>query len=63
MARVISGTKQRKQVAIKKAEGQNISKIRCQYCKDTLAHPVPDGKGGIVHQCGSCGRKFTFKSL
>jgi ribosomal protein S27E len=63
MANVISGTKQNKDVKVVKAEGNNISKVRCQFCKHTLAHPTPDGKGGTVLRCGTCGRTFTFKTM
>jgi hypothetical protein len=63
MARVISGTAQAKKIKVLKAEGGNVTKVRCQFCKHTLAHPVPDGKGGVVHRCGTCGREYTFEDL
>jgi transcription elongation factor Elf1 len=64
MARVISGTKQRKQqVKVIKATGGNVTKIRCPHCQHTLAHPKNDGNGGTVHQCASCGSRFSFVSM
>jgi len=60
---VITGTKALKsQVMVHKATGGNITKVRCQVCQ-TLAHPVPDGTGGTVLKCGSCGRKYSVQSL
>lgn len=64
MARVITGTASAKQQArIIKATGKNVTKVRCQFCKHTLAHPVPDGKGGTVLKCGTCGRTYKFADL
>jgi len=60
--KVISGTKDAKQVTVLKAVGNNIQKVRCPLCKQ-LAHPVPDGKGGSLLRCSGCGNKFTMQSM
>ena len=63
MGRVISGTGQNKKFKVVKAAGNNVSKVRCPHCQHTLCHPVPDGKGGTVLQCGSCNKKFISRTM
>lgn len=63
MAKVINGTKaKRQQVTIIKAVGNNIKKIRCPRCKQQ-AHPKPDGKGGEILHCAGCNLNFTSQSM
>lgn len=66
MAKTIEGTKDRKkaqarvqpQVKILKVDQNDARKIRCTKCGD-LTNAMPDGKGGNVATCPSCGTQFS----
>lgn len=36
--------------------------LRCPKCKN-VATQVPDGKGGFVCKCSTCGAQFKFQRL
>lgn len=61
MDKVIKGTKDRKQYQIIKGTPDQ-RELRCPKCKN-VATQVPDGKGGFVCTCPSCGTKFKFQKL
>lgn len=58
--KVIKGTKDRKMSVVKGAK--DIRAIRCPNCNG-VATQAPDGKGGILCACPSCGKKFKFASM
>ncbi len=64
MAKTINGTKSLKtrtpDVTIRKAVGNNVTKIRCPCGQ--LAHPRPDGKGGQILSC-TCGKTFSSRAM
>ncbi len=59
MAKVIKGTKDRKEFRVIKGS-KDTRQVRCKC--GGLAIQVPDGKGGFVYSC-QCGRKFSFSPL
>lgn len=61
--KVVNGTKDRKKFQVIKGQ-TDTRQLRCtnQKCKN-LAIQVPDGKGGFICQCTSCGLKFKFAQL
>lgn len=63
MAKVITGTKDRKKFDVVKGE-KDTRAIRCTNpkCKN-VAIQVPDGKGGFMYKCASCRTTFRFTQL
>lgn len=64
MAKVIAGTKAHKQQAQVVKGSKDTRQIRCtnQRCKN-IAIQVPDGKGGLIHECVICKTRFLFVRL
>lgn len=60
--KVIKGTSDRKNFQVIKGSS-DTREIRCTSCKGGVAKQVPDGKGGFICQCGTCGAKFKFTKL
>jgi len=61
MSQVIKGTRDRKKYQVVKGQ-TDARQVRCTKCKE-LASQVPDGKGGFVYKCPSCGTQFTFTQI
>ncbi len=61
MDKVIKGTKDRRQYQVVKGTSDQ-REIRCLKCKN-VAVQVPDGKGGFICQCRTCGNQFKFSSM
>jgi hypothetical protein len=61
MNKVIKGTKDKKRYEIIKGSPDQ-REIRCTKCR-SIATQVPDGKGGFICRCTSCGSTFRFKRL
>lgn len=59
---VKQGTKDiKKPYQVVKSTG-DVRKIRCQGCGN-MAVRTPDGKGGSIWKCFSCGATFSFASM
>lgn len=63
MAKVIKGTQDRKRYQTIKGSS-DVRELRCTNpkCKN-VAKQVPDGKGGVMYQCSSCGNRFNFATM
>ena len=61
MSKVVKGTKDARNFQVVKGP-KDVRQIRCTKCKD-LAVQVPDGTGGYVYKCTSCGSKFKIASM
>ncbi len=61
MDKIVKGTKDRKRYEIIKGSPDQ-REIRCTKCKG-VATQAPDGKGGFICSCTSCGTKFRFQKL
>lgn len=61
MDKVIKGTKDNKQYQIIKGTPDQ-RELRCPKCKN-VATQVPDGKGGFICRCPTCGAQFKFQKL
>jgi hypothetical protein len=59
--KVITGTKDKQRFEVRKGS-TDIREIRCPKCKNVARH-VPDGRGGKVCKCLSCGQQFNFLKL
>jgi len=61
--KVIQGTKDKKRFEVIKGE-KDTRAIRCTdpKCRN-VARQVPDGKGGLKFQCGTCLKVFSFTRI
>lgn len=59
--KVIKGTKDRRNYQVIRGTSDQ-REIRCTKCKG-VATQVPDGKGGFLCRCKTCGAQFKFTSL
>lgn len=59
--KVIKGTQDKRRYEVIKGSSDN-REIRCPKCKNVAKH-VPNGQGGVVCQCLSCGQQFSFTKL
>lgn len=60
---VVTGTRDKKRFQVIKGSS-DTREIRCTLttCKN-VAKQVPDGKGGFIYKCGSCGTTFKHTRI
>ena len=59
--KVIKGTKDKKQYQVVKGT-KDQRELRCLKCRN-VATQIPDGRGGTICRCQTCGAQFRFQRL